>query len=121
MRKEITELNSQIKKVSERLESRKFPRTFENWKLAPKIIKDENKNKKIVPLSKKKTSQNLSLQQKSQQRNKYLECPLNKILEIMLKMDKRGTQRNGPKNKENDKYAQVFTLEMIWVDYIYQE
>ena len=61
--------------------------------------------KKRVPLKNEKTSEKQVLQQKSYQRNKVLGSPTCKILEIILKMDKRGTQTNRAKNKEIDDFA----------------
>ena len=56
------EYNRQIKKALERLERRKFTRTWEYWKWTPNI--DERKTKKIEYLRKKKFFRNQTLQEK---------------------------------------------------------
>ena len=53
----------------------------------------------------KKASPNQALQLKSHQRDKQLHCPPCKILGTILKMDKGGTQFDGPKDKKMDNYA----------------
>ena len=52
------------------------------------------------------TSGKQSQQQKSHQKDKHQGSTSYKILWTILKMDKGGTQRNGPKDKEIDDYAQ---------------
>ena len=49
-----------------------------------------------------KTFRNQALQQKSPQRNQTPEQFLYKVFGAILKMDKRGTQKNRPKEKKTD-------------------
>ena len=57
---------------------------------------DERKTKTKEHLRQmKKNSRNQTLQQKSHQRNKHLDCSPCKILRTILKMDKERNQTNG--------------------------
>ena len=58
------------------------------------------KNKKRVPQKNEKVSRDQALQQKSHQRSKHLGSFPYKILGAILKIDKKGTQTNGPEDKK---------------------
>ena len=62
-----------------------------------------------MPQKNEKTSRNQAQQQKSHQRDKHQGSSLK--YSTILKMDKGGTQTNGPKDKEIDDYAPGLTPE----------
>ena len=58
-----------------------------------------------------KTSRNKTLLLKCHQRDKHLGSPFCKILWTILNVDKKGTQKNEPEDKEIGNYAQGLTPE----------
>ncbi len=59
------------------------------------------------------------MRQKSHQRDKHLDSVPYKILGTINKMDRRGIQTDGPKDKEINDYAQSLTLEGGHIQTIY--
>ena len=66
-------------------------------------MENPNRTNKSITLETK------SQQQKSHQRNKHLDSPYCNILWIILKIDERGSQTNGPNDKEIDYDVQSVT------------
>ena len=67
------------------------------------------KEKIRIPEKNKKISWNKALQQKPHQKNKHWKSLSFKILRTIIKKNKGGSQRNGPKGKKIDGYAQSLT------------
>ena len=57
---------------------------------------------KRVTQKNEKTTQNQTIQQKSHQRDKYLDCLYRKIFGTILKVDQRRTSTNGQENKKTN-------------------
>ena len=85
----------------------------ENYKylgiLEAGTIKQEEMKEKKKENSTFEGQENISKPPKSHQRNEHLGSPSYKILGTILKIDKEGTQTNGPGNKKVDDYAQGLT------------
>ena len=113
--KQQREQNYQIRKSSGRLERKKITFTWEYWKQTPSN-RDERKSKKRLLQKNEKTSRKQTIQQKSHQRNKYLDSLFCNILWTIFQIDKEGTQINGTKDKEIDDNAhRRWHKQTVWI------